>query len=65
MMFTIVHEYFQSPSNNICMNRSRVLPPLWQNMQLQNEFPNSYFVTMLDWERGITLNHGNRRWATA
>ena len=20
---------------------------------------------MLDWEKGVTLNHGNRRWATA
>ena len=37
-------------------------PPLGQNMQLQNEFS---YATMLDWERGVTVNHGNRRWATA
>ena len=34
----------------------RVPPPFWQNMQLQNEFPNSCFARILDWERGITLN---------
>ena len=31
-------------------------------LQLQNEFSNA---RILDWERGITLNRGNRRWATA
>ena len=47
------------------LNMGRVPPPFWQNMQLQNEFPNSCFARILDWEGGVTLNHGNRRWATA
>jgi len=49
----IIYEYGQSST------------PFWQNMQLQNEFPNSCFARKLDWERDVTLNHGNRRWATA
>ena len=43
----------------------RVPHPFLQNMQLQNEFPNSCLARIPDWESGITLNHGNRRWATA
>ena len=42
--------------------------PLGENMQFKNEFhlePNSYFVRKLHWTRGVTLNHGKRRWATA
>ena len=58
--FTIVPEYFQSSSEY-----GQRSTPFWQNMQLQNEFPNSCFARILDWERGVTLNHGNRRWATA
>ena len=55
-----VHEYFQSSSEY-----GQSSTPFWQNMQLQNEFPNSCFARILDRERGVTLNHGNRRWATA
>ena len=47
------------------MNMGRVPPPFWENKQLQNEFPNSCFARMLDWERAVILNHGNRRWDTA
>ena len=47
------------------MNMGRVSPPFWQSIQLQNEFPNLCFARILNWERGITLNHGNRRWAAA
>jgi len=37
----------------ISMNMGRVPPPFLQHMQLQNEFPNSCFARILDWERGI------------
>ena len=47
------------------MNMGRVLPPFGRICNYKNEFPNSSFATMLDWERGVTLNHGNRRRATA
>ena len=40
------------------MNMGRVPPPFLQNMQLQNEFPNSCFARIVDWERGITMATG-------
>ena len=66
-MFIIVYEYFQSSSNNIWI-WPEFHALFGRNMQLQNEFqlsPNSCFARMLDWERDVTLNHGNMWWATA
>ena len=50
------------------MNIVRVPPPFGTNMQSQNEFhlqTNSLFARNLHWTRGVTLNPGKRRWATA
>jgi len=47
------------------MSMGRVPPPLWQNMQLKNEYANSCFARKLEWKRGVILNHENRGWATA
>ena len=47
---TVVLEYFR------VHNVARVPPPLWHNMELQNEFRN-VFARNLDWTKNVTLNH--------
>ena len=48
---TVVLEYFR------VHNVARVPPPLWHNMELQNEFRNVCFARNLDWTKNVTLNH--------
>ena len=69
--FTIVHEYFQSSSNNYECGQSST-PFLTEICNYKMNFICNLIHVLLvsllkkaDWERDGILNHGKRRWATA